>query len=172
MAVRFLWPGQCCSEFSSDHDLPGRQIAANDAKPRLSAWTISPKLRPPAQGYAEDDPEARFSHKRSTAWTGYKVHLTETCAPDLPRLITNVETTVATTQDDKLTTPIHQALQNKGCLPDIHIVDCGYMSAEELVGQLACSGAKDRSKIDLKSRWQMRNEHGALTQRPVASTHG
>ena len=97
-------------------------------------WRTAKETPPAAQAVCSPyDPEARFSHKRSTAWIGYKVHLTETCAPDLPRLITNVETTVATTQDDKLTTPIHHALQNKGCLPDIHIVDCGYMSAEELV---------------------------------------
>ena len=43
--------------------------------------------------------EARKSTKRSTSWTGYKVHLTETCEEDLPHLITHVETTVATTQD-------------------------------------------------------------------------
>ena len=43
--------------------------------------------------------EARHSTKRDLSWTGYKVHLSETCAEDLPRLITNVLTTVATTQD-------------------------------------------------------------------------
>lgn len=79
------------------------------------------------------DPEARLSQKRSTVWVGYKVHLTETCDADLPRLITHVETTVATTQDSQMTTPIHQALQEKDYLPAVHIVDCGYMSAEDLV---------------------------------------
>ena len=28
------------------------------------------------------DPEARYSRKKSTAWTGYKVHFTETCEAD------------------------------------------------------------------------------------------
>ena len=37
------------------------------------------------------DPEARMSIKRSTLWTGYKVHLTETCDEDLPHLILHVE---------------------------------------------------------------------------------
>ena len=54
--------------------------------------------------------EARRSTKRSTSWTGYKVHLTETCESDLPHLITHVETTVATTQDPSVLTSIHQAL--------------------------------------------------------------
>jgi transposase len=97
-------------------------------------WRTATEVPPAAQAICSPyDLDARFSQKRSTAWIGYKVHLTETCAPDLPRLITNVETSVATTQDDKLTTPIHHALQDKDCLPDVHIVDCGYMSAEELV---------------------------------------
>ena len=43
------------------------------------------------------DVEARYSNKRSIQWTGYKVHLTETCDLDQPRLITNVETTASTT---------------------------------------------------------------------------
>ena len=30
------------------------------------------------------DPEAHYGNKRTTTWTGYKVHLTETCAPHAP----------------------------------------------------------------------------------------
>src|SRR5260370_29417462 len=33
------------------------------------------------------DPEARFSQKRSTTWTGYKLHLTESCDQAAPHLI-------------------------------------------------------------------------------------
>ena len=39
------------------------------------------------------DPQARFSTKRSLVWTGYKVHLTETCDEDTPNLIIHVHTT-------------------------------------------------------------------------------
>ncbi len=93
-------------------------------------WRTAQEVPPAAQAIRTPyDPDARFSQKRSTAWVGYKVHLTETCDPDLPRLITNVETTLATTQDSQMTTPIHQALADKDCLPAVHIVDCGYMSA-------------------------------------------
>jgi transposase len=42
-----------------------------------------------------DDPEAHYGHKRTTTWTGYKVHLTETCDAHAPHLITQVETTAA-----------------------------------------------------------------------------
>lgn len=44
------------------------------------------------------DPEARYSIKRDTTWSGYKVHFTETCDADSPHLITHVETTPATTR--------------------------------------------------------------------------
>jgi transposase len=97
-------------------------------------WRTAKEVLPAAQAIRTPyDPDARFSQKRSAAWVGYKVHLTETCDPDLPRLMTNVETTVATAQDNKLTTPIHQALADKDCLPAVPIVDCGYVSADELV---------------------------------------
>jgi len=56
---------------------------------------------------------------------GYKAQLTETCEPDGPHLITQVETTAATTADVALTQPIHDALQRKGLLPAQHVVDAG-----------------------------------------------
>ncbi|MBC6456150.1 MAG: transposase, partial [Hormoscilla sp. SP5CHS1] len=49
------------------------------------------------------DPEERNCTKRDTNWTGYKVHLTETCEDNCPHIITNVETTTATTSDGKMT---------------------------------------------------------------------
>jgi transposase len=56
------------------------------------------------------EPEARYGTKRTTSWVGYKVHLTETCDPDDPHLISHVETTAATTSDVSRVTPIHDAL--------------------------------------------------------------
>lgn len=41
------------------------------------------------------DPEARYSSKHSTKWVGYKVHYSETCDDEQPRVITNVELTPA-----------------------------------------------------------------------------
>lgn len=79
------------------------------------------------------DCEVRYSKKRSTSWVGDKVHVTETCDEDGPRLITNVETTLAPPADGKATTPIHEALKAKDLLPDAHIVDTAYVDAELLV---------------------------------------
>jgi transposase len=79
------------------------------------------------------DPEARNRTKRGLNWTGYSVHLTETCDLDRPNLITHVETTPATTFDGKMTPHIHRALAGKGLLPRVHIVDTGYIEAQHLV---------------------------------------
>ena len=75
------------------------------------------------------DPQARYSHKRDLSWTGYKVHLSETCDMHLPHLITHVHTTPATTQDVSCTGAIHQALAAKELLPERHLVDAGYVDA-------------------------------------------
>jgi transposase len=79
------------------------------------------------------DPDAHMSITRSTVWTGYKVHLTETCAEDLPHLLIHVETTPATTQDMEMTGIIHQALAEKHLLPAEHVMDTGYVDGEHIV---------------------------------------
>lgn len=79
------------------------------------------------------DPDARWSKKRETTWTGYKVHLTETCEDDLPHLVTNVETTNATMADHSMTDVIHAHLAERDLLPSEHIVDTGYVTSDHLV---------------------------------------
>ena len=72
------------------------------------------------------DPEARNRTKRKTNWTGYTVHLTETCDKDMPLIITSVSTTPATTIiQGEMTQVIHQDLADKNCLPKEHFVDSG-----------------------------------------------
>lgn len=94
---------------------------SNDNTPPASKLIVSPY-----------DREARMSVKRDTEWTGYKVHLTETCDNDLPHLIVNVETTESTKQDMEMTGVIHQALESKQLLPHEHFVDTGYVDGEHL----------------------------------------
>jgi len=60
------------------------------------------------------DADVRYGNKRSTAWSGYKVHLTETCDEDTPHLITDVTTTLATVPDVLETAPIEAALAQRG----------------------------------------------------------
>jgi transposase len=54
------------------------------------------------------DPEGRYSSKRSTIWVGYRVHLTESCDDDQPRVVTNVELTPAPIADTTMTGTIHE----------------------------------------------------------------
>src|SRR5258707_6668703 len=72
------------------------------------------------------DPQALFAQKRETLWTGYKVHLTETCDEDFPHLITHVQTTPAPQADADALPHIHEALATHKLLPQQHLVDTGY----------------------------------------------
>ena len=97
-------------------------------------WRTAEDL-PPAPSLISSpyDPDARYSRKRDTEWVGYKVHLTETCDPDAPHLLTNVETTPATTADNGMLGPIQEHLAARDLLPREHIVDTGYVTSEHLV---------------------------------------
>jgi transposase len=97
-------------------------------------WRTAQNL-PPA-GMRMDSPydsDAHFGNKRSVTWTGYKVHMTETCDDDTLHVITHVETTEAAVTDVTMTEPIHQALADKQLAPETHIVDAGYVDATLLV---------------------------------------
>ena len=79
------------------------------------------------------DPQARFRTRSGTSWTGYVVHLTETCEDDKVNLLTHALTTVATVHEARCTAAIHQALAGKGLTPGEHLVDAAYVDAELLV---------------------------------------
>jgi transposase len=97
-------------------------------------WRTAEDGRPPASQFVSSpyDPDAHFARKRTTQWIGYKVHLTETCDDDQPHVITHVETTTAPIADGTMTPHIHAALQTRDLLPDVHLVDTGYLDAELL----------------------------------------
>lgn len=61
---------------------------------------------------------------------GYKVHLTETCVDDDAHFITDVQTTIATDQDVDVVRDIHSGLKRLDLLPDEHLVDAAYVSAD------------------------------------------
>lgn len=110
------------------------------------------------------DPEARHSTKHDLAWTGYKVHLTETCDPDLPRLITDVQTTVATKQDVSCTAAIQQSLVARDLLPIRQLVDAGYVDAELLLSSQEQHGVELFGPTRLNPSWQLREGGYNLTQ--------
>ncbi|MDQ6694228.1 MAG: IS1182 family transposase, partial [Chloroflexota bacterium] len=102
------------------------------------------------------DPQASYGNKRSTTWTGYKVHVTETCGrdPDEVHLITNVETTQAHIADADLTAPIHKRLATKELLPDEHLLDAGYVDADLLVSSQRDYGIEVIGPVRPNVSWQ------------------
>jgi len=114
------------------------------------------ELPPAAESIASPyDVDARYRHKRDTAWTGYMVHVSETCEPTAPHLLTHVHTTPATVHEAQCTTPIQQALMDKALPPREHFVDAAYISADLLVH------SRDEQDITLRGPtrpsqgWQM-----------------
>jgi transposase len=91
---------------------------------------------PPAAKYVNHpiDTDARYGRKSATtAWVGYRVHLTETCDEDgLPNIITDVQTAPAPVADGDATPIIHETLKEKKLLPETQFVDTGYLDAELL----------------------------------------
>ena len=67
--------------------------------------------------------EARYSRKKSTAWTGYKVHFTEICEADAPHLIVEVTPTSATKADGDIVGELHSHLDEQQMLPAQHLMD-------------------------------------------------
>src|SRR5262249_32190536 len=90
----------------------------------MLAWREADHL-PPADQFISSpyDVEAHYAKKRSTSWVGYKVHVTETCDPDAPSLITNIETTSGPTPDGAVVGCIHETLKQRDLLPRLHLVD-------------------------------------------------
>ena len=104
------------------------------------------------------DPEARFRTRAGRSWTGYVVHLTETCDEGVPRLVVQADTTDAGVHEAMRVEAIHAALAAKGLAPSEHLADAAYMSAELLIS------ARERHGIDLigpqrrNLTWQGRSE--------------
>ena len=117
------------------------------------------------------DIEAKYSRKDETKWTGYKVHLSETCDEDLPHLITNVHTTPATTQDVACTADIQASLHQKQLLPSRHLVDAGYVDAELLVQSADKYGIELFGPTRLNSSWQAREGGIDATQFEIDWDH-
>ncbi len=90
------------------------------------------------------DLDARYAEKHGSGWTGYKFHATGTVSdpagddpgtgrPELPNLVTDVQTTHAAVPDAVMTGPVHDSLQAAGLAPGEHVVDSGYVPADLLV---------------------------------------
>jgi len=131
-ALRRIWIQQFCLDIGAG----GEKVI----------WRGAEQGLPPARSrlVSPYDLDARYAEKRGKGWTGYKVHLSETChEPDAagrrpaPNLITDTETTPAPMTDVEMTEPVHDALARRGLTPGEHAADSGYASADLLLAARA-----------------------------------
>jgi len=106
------------------------------------------------------DLEARFGKKRSTLWTGYKVHLTETCEENLPHLITHVATTPAPKTDEAMTEVIQAELHQADLSPQQHLLDSGYVTSQVLVNSQKRFGIEVIGPAPIDVKWQANAKQG------------
>lgn len=100
------------------------------------------------------DPDARFGNKRSTTWTGYKVHWTETCDDEQVHLITHVMTTHGHQTDIGQTEQVHLALKAKGLLPAEHLVDTAYVNSPLMLNSPRDYGIELVDPMRSNASWQ------------------
>jgi transposase len=151
-----------------------RHFEREEARPDNDETGNGVRLRP-VQGRGPGDriespydTDARFRSKAGMSWTGYMVHLTETCGAGAPRLVVHADTTAANVHEAMVheamvheamrTARIHEALAAKGLAPCEHLVDSAYVSADDLIS------AHEQYGIDLvgparaDQSWQSRAE--------------
>ncbi|MGH9671029.1 MAG: IS1182 family transposase [Terriglobales bacterium] len=106
------------------------------------------------------DPEARYAQKRETQWIGYKVHFTETCDPDLPPLITDVQTTPASVHDGAVLPQIQAKLSQRELLPNRQFADGAYLEGSALVDSREQYGIELVGPVPEDVSWQAREGTG------------
>lgn len=79
-----------------------------------------------------DDTDARFRRQRDEDWCGTMVHITETCDPDRPNIITDVREVPATDADVAHLIEMQEYLTAIGRQPQDHLVDGADVSAEHV----------------------------------------
>src|SRR5437667_6249578 len=104
--------------------------------------------------------DARESRKRDTEWVGYKVDLTETCGEEeAVHLIVQAEITAATVQDVEETMPLLRDLQARDLVPEVRLVDSGYVSGEVLASH-AEVGIELVGPLKQEGGWQHETGYG------------
>ena len=131
-------------------------MATGEGAQRRVRFKTNRELPPATEGIESPyDADARYRHKRDTSWTGYMVHVSETCESTAPHLLTHIHTTAATVHEAQCTTPIQQALIEKEVPPREHFVDAAYVSAELLVHSRDEQGITLRGPTRPSQGWQM-----------------
>jgi transposase len=130
-----------------------QQYVSGDDGPRFRPTTALPPaaevIRTPY------DPDARWSVRRETEWTGYTVHLTETC-DEQPHLITGVQTVAATTPDAVAIDAVQEDVARRDLQPAVQFLDSGYIHGPMLVQSQQAHGITIIGPVPPDSSWQGR----------------
>lgn len=119
------------------------------------AWRADDAIPPAARFIGSPyDLDAHYARKRTTSWLGYKLHVTETCDPGLPRLITDVKTTAAPVVDEDSPPSIQRALAARDLLPSVQLADSGYTAAGLLVDSRRLHGIELIGAARPDVKWQ------------------
>jgi transposase len=139
-----------------------RTTSPPEGPPSVRLKNSSEAVQAPEKIESPYDTEARYRSKSAMHWTGFMVHLSETCEDDSVHLITHVHTTAADVHEAMCTHDIHEALREKDLVPPAHFVDAAYVSAELLVGSRADFGIDVVGPPPGNSTWQTKVQ-GAFT---------
>jgi transposase len=124
-------------------------------------WRPTDQMLPAAELIASPhDPEAHYAAHRQQVWTGYRVHLTETCDADRPHLITQVETTPATTPDVNVIDDIQADLAQADLLPEQQLVDQGYTAGHTIADSQQQYGITLLGPVAPDTSWQAQRPDG------------
>jgi transposase len=131
-----------------------RTIWEHQFEPREQGgqWRREPALPAAELINSPYDLDARSGKKRTTLWVGFQVHFTQTCEEDAPQLITHVQTRQAPLSDEGVLSAIHTGLAERELLPEHHLVDAGYVTADNLVKRQSGYGV-DLVGPTLKTHW-------------------
>lgn len=155
--LRRVW----LQNFYVETDRPAGGLTAAPSPVASVAWREAGNF-PPAALIIQSpyDVEAHFSQKRDAGWVGYKGHVTETCDPEQPYLLTHVATTPATQPDTVALAKIQAELAAQARLPSEHLVDTGYTTPTGLVTSQTAHQVQLVGPVELDSSWQARQAQG------------
>jgi transposase len=135
-----------------------QQYVIEDDHLRLRAPTEMPSAS--AQLESPYEPEVRYANKGGMRWTGYKVHLTESCDDERPHLLTQVATTIAPATDLGHLPVIQAGLDRIGLLPAQQLVDAGYVHGRSLVASARDHQIELVGPIAEDHQWQAKAGQG------------
>lgn len=105
------------------------------------------------------DLDTRFALRGNTRWSGYLLHVTETCDDQGPNVITDAATTTPT-RDTAALPGIHDRLARRALLPGEHFADGGYLSVALLEQAQREHGLTLVGPVKASGGWQHREHTG------------